>query len=95
LKTLQKAFMQYIDTVVFSGFFIYFFIMVVVQRACSILVGHHDFSSFRAAGCQVLFFSFYLLRLIPLTINTYKIFGNFIDELVEILSLRKSRNGIP
>ena len=26
----------------------------LVQKACSILVGHHDFSSFRAAGCQVI-----------------------------------------
>lgn len=24
-----------------------------MQEACKVLVGHHDFSSFRAAGCQV------------------------------------------
>ena len=29
--------------------------MVFVQKACNILVGHHDFSSFRAFGCQVVF----------------------------------------
>lgn len=28
--------------------------VALVQKACSILVGHHDFSSFRAAGCQVI-----------------------------------------
>jgi tRNA U38,U39,U40 pseudouridine synthase TruA len=28
--------------------------LVLIQKACSILVGHHDFSSFRAAGCQVI-----------------------------------------
>ncbi|KAK9090766.1 hypothetical protein Sjap_023943 [Stephania japonica] len=26
--------------------------VVAMQKACQILVGHHDFSSFRAAGCQ-------------------------------------------
>ncbi|KAG0478257.1 hypothetical protein HPP92_012976 [Vanilla planifolia] len=26
--------------------------IVEMKKACSILVGHHDFSSFRAAGCQ-------------------------------------------
>jgi tRNA U38,U39,U40 pseudouridine synthase TruA len=28
--------------------------IVLVQKACCVLAGHHDFSSFRAAGCQVL-----------------------------------------
>ncbi|XP_058090176.1 uncharacterized protein LOC131236768 isoform X2 [Magnolia sinica] len=26
--------------------------LVAMQKACNILVGHHDFSSFRSAGCQ-------------------------------------------
>ncbi|XP_028555614.1 uncharacterized protein LOC110094718 isoform X3 [Dendrobium catenatum] len=26
--------------------------LIAIKKACSILVGHHDFSSFRAAGCQ-------------------------------------------
>ncbi|CAN6458416.1 unnamed protein product [Victoria cruziana] len=26
--------------------------LLAMQKACSILVGHHDFSSFRSAGCQ-------------------------------------------
>lgn len=24
-----------------------------MQEACKVLIGHHDFSSFRASGCQV------------------------------------------
>lgn len=31
--------------------------MVSMQKACSILIGSHDFSSFRATGCQVLGFN--------------------------------------
>lgn len=26
--------------------------LLAMQEACKVLVGHHDFSSFRAAGCQ-------------------------------------------
>lgn len=37
--------------------------MALVQKACSILVGHHDFSSFRAAGCQVIVSSLTILNL--------------------------------
>lgn len=33
---------------------------IYVQEACKVLVGHHDFSSFRAAGCQV--FSYLLIH---------------------------------
>lgn len=30
--------------------------MISMQEACRVLVGSHDFSSFRAAGCQVVSF---------------------------------------
>lgn len=39
----------------YSIFWIIYF--VIMQKACSVLTGHHDFSSFRASGCQVFLLS--------------------------------------
>ncbi|CAB4267897.1 unnamed protein product [Prunus armeniaca] len=55
-----------------------------MQEACKVLVGHHDFSSFRAAGCQVVPY----LQIVAFIVGLWGIcapFGTVVRLLVGVL----------
>lgn len=52
--------------------------IILMQKACQVLVGHHDFSSFRAAACQV-------GSIFEISIFTTEMYG-FIYHLVSFLN---------
>ena len=49
--------------------------LTLLQNACKILVGHHDFSSFRAAGCQVFVSNFNVIYFQFLGIGYFFLLG--------------------